>query len=283
MAIIRTKQERKFTTISNKVYADNHLSFQAMGLLSYLLSKPDNWSVSPSHLAKVTNNTAKRTGRDGVYSILKELKNAGYIQTQKQSTGEIDYLVLDEPNTDYTEQVKKQAVSQTQKPDTDKPDMDKPDLDKPTLINTDNKQILNTNNIPPISPEGNESPEVVVLHYLNEKRSALYTQLGIKARELRLVASNLKPIRTVLKMKYTVEQIKLVIDHLVVRWGNDPSMRDYLNAQAIFRSTKFETKFVWAQEWDDNGKPAIGKPAANAPSIDWNDTTWADGLNMEKR
>lgn len=249
-----------------------------MGMLSYLLSKPDNWSVSPSHLAKVTHGTNKKTGRDGVYSILKELKCAGYIRTQKHSSGEMDYLVLDEPNTPNADLELKQAVSLQTKPDTSYPDQGKPDLDKPTLTNTDNKQILNSNNIPPKSPEMGQSPEVEILHYLNEKRCALYSQLKIKVRELRLVASNLKPIRTVLK-EYTIDQIKLVIDHLIVRWGHDPSMRDYLNAQAIFRSTKFETKFVWAQEWSDNGKPSIGKPAANASNIDWNDTSWADGLN----
>ncbi|WP_394239906.1 hypothetical protein [Vibrio astriarenae] len=157
MAIIRTKQERRFTTISNKVYADNHLSFQAMGLLSYLLSKPDNWSVSPSHLAKVTEHSAKKTARSGIYKIIKELKDNGYITTVKRASGEMDYYVFDEPNSvdsnqlDCTENEPDlhnthQAICTKNDPDLHKPDLHKPDLPKNTLINTDNKQRLISNN-----------------------------------------------------------------------------------------------------------------------------------------
>ena len=42
MAIIRSERRKNFTHIDNKVFADNVLSFRAMGLLGYLLSKPDN-------------------------------------------------------------------------------------------------------------------------------------------------------------------------------------------------------------------------------------------------
>lgn len=273
MAIIRTKQERRFTTISNEVYADNQLSFQAMGLLSYLLSKPDNWSVSPSHLAKVTEGTKKKTGRDGVYNILNELKGKGYVETSKHSSGETDYYVFDNPQLNKPNPANTEQGSCSQ---------NEPDPPKPTLINTDNKQILISNNNPPLISQGYSSAEIEILNHLNDKRTHLYKSLNLNVRSLRVVASNLKPIRSALKAKYTKEQMLLVIEHLMVRWGSDPSMRDYLNPQTIFRLTKLETKLIWAQEWVDNGKPAIGKPVARPSNIDWDDTSWAEGLNLEK-
>ena len=48
MAIIRAKRDRNFTVIDNCVFADKQLSFAAIGLLCYLLSKPDNWLVQRS-------------------------------------------------------------------------------------------------------------------------------------------------------------------------------------------------------------------------------------------
>uniref|UniRef100_UPI003F588D08 hypothetical protein n=1 Tax=Vibrio cholerae TaxID=666 RepID=UPI003F588D08 len=138
MSIIRAKRERNYSVISNSVYEDKLLSFQAMGMLSYILSKPDNWSISPSQLEKVTVGTAKKTGRDGIYSILKELKSKGFISTKKHSDGTVDYTVFDNPITD------KPDTDNTDKaePNTSNPDQANPNLAEPTLISTDNKQVL---------------------------------------------------------------------------------------------------------------------------------------------
>ncbi|EKO3632378.1 hypothetical protein M3894_002908 [Vibrio metschnikovii] len=158
MSIIRAKRERNYSVISNDVWRDNQLSFQAMGMLSYILSKPDNWSVSPSHLEKVTDGTAKKTGRDGVYSILKELKSVGFIKTQKHACGKTDYIVSDhpcrhvKPSADKADEGKpntdKPDLANTDKadPNTPNPDQANPDLAEPTLISTDNKQVLISNN-----------------------------------------------------------------------------------------------------------------------------------------
>lgn len=142
MSIIRARRERNYSVISNSVYQDNLLSFQAMGMLSYILSKPDNWSVSPSHLETVTKGTGKKTGRDGVYSILKELKSVGFVTTKKHSDGRTDYIVSDHPSQQKPDTDKTDKAD----PNTPNPDQANPDLAKPTLISTDNKQVLISNN-----------------------------------------------------------------------------------------------------------------------------------------
>ena len=128
MAIIRTKREHNYTVVSNKVYDKNQLSWQAMGLLGYLLTKPDNWKVMVAELVNVTKDTKKQTGKEGVYNIINELKEKGFISVRKNSDGSTDYTVYDEP---------------MQQPNQGKPNQGKPNQAEPTLVNTEYKQLLN--------------------------------------------------------------------------------------------------------------------------------------------
>ena len=133
MSIIRTKREHNYTVISNKVYEKNQLSWQAMGLLGYLLTKPDNWQVMVAELVNVTKDTKKPTGREGIYNIINELKEKGFISVRKNSDGSTDYTVYDEP---------------IQSPNQGKPNQGKPNQAEPTLVNTEYKQLLNNTNTP---------------------------------------------------------------------------------------------------------------------------------------
>ncbi|MHA2782568.1 conserved phage C-terminal domain-containing protein [Vibrio harveyi] len=121
--------------------------------------------------------------------------------------------------------------------------------------------------------------ELKILNYLNARRKSLYQGFNLVARDFRVVESNLKPIRSVLKAKYSKDDIKLVIDYLIIRWGNDASMREFLTPASIFRATKFETKLNWAQSWADNGQ--MTQPNKSANDLNWGDTSWADELNLE--
>ncbi|MCB1622288.1 MAG: hypothetical protein KDI44_16295 [Thiothrix sp.] len=46
--IRRAKRAGGFTVISNVVFASHQLSWRAMGLLAYILSKPDDWTIMPA-------------------------------------------------------------------------------------------------------------------------------------------------------------------------------------------------------------------------------------------
>ena len=138
MAIVRTKREHNYTIVSNKVYDKNQLSWQALGLLGYLLTKPDNWQVVVSELVNATKNTKKPTGREGVYNIINELKEKGFISVVKNSDGSTDYTVYDEPVQQLNHENPNQA----------EPNQGKPNQAEPTLINTDIQQVLNNTNTP---------------------------------------------------------------------------------------------------------------------------------------
>ena len=138
MSIIRAKREHNYTVISNKVYDKNQLSWQAMGMLGYLLTKPDDWSVIVSELVNVTKETAKPTGKEGVYNILKELRDKGFIVVQKNSDGSTDYTVYDEP-------LPNQGKPNQGKPNQGKPNQAEPNQAEPPLLNTDIQQVLSSN------------------------------------------------------------------------------------------------------------------------------------------
>ena len=152
MAIIRAKRDKNFTVIDNCVFADKQLSFAAIGLLCYLLSKPDNWAVSAQHLTTVTEDTAKESGINAVHNLLKELREVGFLVMKKQKTGETDYFVFDVPQTKKPNQ---------EKPNQENPNQEKPNQEKPdVLINTESKQELNNNNTS-LSPNGADADALV--------------------------------------------------------------------------------------------------------------------------
>lgn len=68
-----------YTVLDNSLFSAG-LSFRAMGLLAYLLSKPDNWQVSVSQLVEQVANSSHPDGRDAVYAVLAELRAAGFIE-----------------------------------------------------------------------------------------------------------------------------------------------------------------------------------------------------------
>ena len=94
MSIIRAKRTKNSTIISNKVYEEHVLSWQAMGMLGYLLSKPNDRRVVVPELVNVTKDTKKQTGREGVYNILKELEEKGYLIRKKNKDGTVDSFIF---------------------------------------------------------------------------------------------------------------------------------------------------------------------------------------------
>lgn len=73
---------------------DKQISYDALGMLNYLLSKPDYWKVQPHDLERLA------CGRNKVYRILKELISSGYItriihKDDKGRTKEVEYIVYE--------------------------------------------------------------------------------------------------------------------------------------------------------------------------------------------
>jgi hypothetical protein len=74
VSIIRFADRRRFTSIANEALEDARLSFRARGLLAWLLSKPDGWTVNSE---SIVDSGAE--GRDAIRTALNELEKVGYL------------------------------------------------------------------------------------------------------------------------------------------------------------------------------------------------------------
>lgn len=105
MIIRSPRPHRNFTIISNSVLNDPRLSFRAMGILVYILSKPDNWQTSVQQLAKsrlsVSDEPVRGSGAKAIRTALRELADAGYVRSERthRDNGEwsFRYWVTDRP------------------------------------------------------------------------------------------------------------------------------------------------------------------------------------------
>ena len=82
MSIIRVVKDSKYFAASNEPFNDERLSWEARGVMGYLLSKPDNWQVMFSDL--VNSGPA---GIKVITRILKELQEYGYLERERLNNG----------------------------------------------------------------------------------------------------------------------------------------------------------------------------------------------------
>lgn len=138
MAKFKVKKTKDYTIMSNYHLKEKNMSLKAKGLLSVMLSLPDNWDYSIAGLVAISqeNETA-------IKSALSELKQFGYLEVIKlmpneSETGRIDYIynVYEKPK----QEVKKQEVENLP--------LEILDVENQGQLNTNNKynniNIINT-------------------------------------------------------------------------------------------------------------------------------------------
>lgn len=139
MSIIRNKRINNFTTIQNSLINDQRLGWHDLGMLVYLLSKPDTWKVRVDVLVKERN-----LGKNAVYEILKRLREYGYAKLVKFADGSTEWYIYDSPNPENPDQENRdQADPNPENPDQANPDQENPDQGfRDVLVNTDFKKRL---------------------------------------------------------------------------------------------------------------------------------------------
>lgn len=140
MAVFRVERTRDYTVMCNHHLKDSNLSLKAKGLLSMMLSLPDEWNYTTRGLAAIC-----KEGVDAIGKTLKELEQAGYIirRRLRGKDGRIsdtEYTIFEKPRK------RKNSAPDTTSPDTENPymvnpDMEESDAEKP---DTDNPAQLNT-------------------------------------------------------------------------------------------------------------------------------------------
>ena len=142
MAVFRIERTKDYTVMSNHHLRNHELSLKAKGLLSMMLSLPDDWNYTTRGLAKIC-----KEGVDAIGSALRELETAGYIvrnqlRDQQGRISDTEYVIYEKPQPRQPETPRPDtAVPDTASPDTENPYLDNPDTEAP---DTDNPAQLNT-------------------------------------------------------------------------------------------------------------------------------------------
>ena len=131
MAVFRIERTRDYTVMSNHHLRNANLSLKAKGLLSMMLSLPEDWNYTTRGLAKIC-----KEGVDAIGAALRELEAAGYIVRHKlrDRQGRIsdtEYVIYEQPQPKNPDTPQPDMAS----PDTENPYLDKPDTEKPAELN----------------------------------------------------------------------------------------------------------------------------------------------------
>ena len=136
MAVFRVEKNRGYTVMSNHHLRNAELSLKAKGLLSMMLSLPEEWNYTTRGLAAIC-----KEGADCIGSALKELEKSGYIvrnrlRDNKGKIVDVEYVIYEtprKPDPSYPHE----GSPDMDCPDTEKPDMDNPGLENQPQLNKD--------------------------------------------------------------------------------------------------------------------------------------------------
>ncbi len=140
MAVFRIDKTRDYTVMSNYHLRDKRLSLKAKGLLSQMLSLPEDWDYTLTGLSFIN-----RESKDAVRSAVHELERCGYIE-RRQTTDALgkfsvnEYVIHESPAEPSSEN------PSSENPTTGNPSTGNPSSENPTQLNTkkSNKEKQNT-------------------------------------------------------------------------------------------------------------------------------------------
>lgn len=151
MSVFRVEKNKGYTVMSNHHLRNHTLSLKAKGLLSQMLSLPEDWDYTLKGLAQIN-----RESIDAIREAVRELEQAGYITLSRERDargclrGTI-YTIYEQPQTQPEPEKPAQAVPALVQPTLEKPMLDSPALENPTQLNTKRKNKERQNTDPSIT------------------------------------------------------------------------------------------------------------------------------------
>jgi hypothetical protein len=127
MSIIRVNKTKNYTVLSNHHFKEKAMSLKAKGLLSLMLSLPDDWNYSIAGLVSLSKD-----GKDSVMAALAELEKFGYLNRLRTTNSKgqfsgVEYNIYEEPQED---------IPVAEKPNEDNEKAEKQNAENPPLLNT---------------------------------------------------------------------------------------------------------------------------------------------------
>lgn len=160
MAVFRVEKTRDYTVMANHHLRNTELSLKAKGLLSLMLSLPEEWDYTTKGLAHICKD-----GVDSICAGVRELEDHGYVVRERirnpnGQLGAIEYTILEQPQEPKREKPERENLVQAN-PVLDDPVLGKPEQENPAQLNTyrtnkDESNTLSANPYPinsyPINP-----------------------------------------------------------------------------------------------------------------------------------
>ena len=137
MAVFRVERNKGYTVMSNHHLRNKELSLKAKGLLSQMLSLPEDWDYTLAGLSFIN-----REKIDAIREAVKELERAGYIvrsreRDEKGRLRDADYVIFEQPQTPPVSDLPTLENPTLDNPTLEKPTQEKPTLENPTQLNKD--------------------------------------------------------------------------------------------------------------------------------------------------
>ena len=170
VAVFRIERNRDYTVMSNHHLRDTELSLKSKGLLSMMLSLPEEWNYTTRGLAAIC-----KEGADCIGSALRELEQAGYIvrsriRDSKGKIVDVEYIIYETPHKPQS------APPEPERPDTENPDMDTPCPEMTAQLNKDKEKKDGSKKDLEITDE---------IHPIPSYRPSQETRIGTDGMEVR--------------------------------------------------------------------------------------------------
>ena len=141
MAVFRIERTRDYTVMSNHHLRDKALSLKSKGLLSMMLSLPEDWNYTTRGLAKIC-----KEGVDAIGGALRELEAAGYIvrhqlRDRQGRISDTEYVIYEQPQPKAPDTPQPDTAS----PNTENPYLADPDTEKPAELNIEKSRTQKSN------------------------------------------------------------------------------------------------------------------------------------------
>ena len=136
MSVFRVEKNKGYTVMSNHHLRNHALSLKAKGLLSQMLSLPEDWDYTLQGLAQINKESI-----DAIREAVRELERAGYIKRGRERDergclrGTV-YTIYEQPHAEPTPEEPTQEKPALNNPTLEKPMLEKPTLENPMQLNT---------------------------------------------------------------------------------------------------------------------------------------------------
>ena len=221
MAVFRIEKTRDYTVMSNYHLRDRSLSLKAKGLLSLMLSLPEDWDYTMKGLARICKD-----GIDSISGGIRELEAHGYlvrarVRNENGQLGSIEYTILEQPKepTQKPAPVREKPIREN--PIQVKPMLDAPIQENPAQLNTkeQNKELSITQGSSPIpsSPPTPREKSRIGQDRMRERES--YREIILENIEYDILSQNVQldnvpfPVSWTVKMKKKQKETQDILSY----------------------------------------------------------------------